>query len=78
MAEVIPPKPKPQTQSEIIVQMLRDAGSKGVPNYKFPQRQILQYNARIDELRKDGVNIYCERQVINDKQTGVWVYYINE
>lgn len=71
------PKPKPLTQSEKIIKQLRDAGSKGVENYKLANYN-LGYRGRITELRHDGYNIYCERQRINGRATGVWVYYLNE
>lgn len=69
---------KPISQSEKIIKLLRQAGSKGVANYKFPEARILRYSSRIRELRQDGFNIYCERQSINGRATGVWMYYLNE
>lgn len=66
------------SQAEKIIRILKDAGNRGVPNYEFPKQAILRYSARIDELRKDGYNIYCERQVINGRSTGVWMYYLTE
>lgn len=65
------------SQSEKIIKQLRDAGSKGVPNYKLAEYN-LGYRGRITELRHDGYSIYCERQRINGRATGVWIYYLNE
>lgn len=72
------PQPKPMPQDQKILKMLRDAGSKGVPNYEFPKAYILRYSTRIHELRHDGHNIFCERQKVNGKSTGVFMYYLNE
>lgn len=83
MPQVTPPpvepmeKQKSLTQSEKIIKQLREAGSKGVPNYKLANYN-LGYRGRITELRHDGFNIYCERQRINGRSTGVWIYYLNE
>lgn len=70
-------KTKGLSQSERILKQLRDAGSKGVENYKLAEYN-LGYRGRITELRQDGYNIYCERQRINGRATGVWVYYLTE
>lgn len=83
MPQVIPPPPeavkktKGLSQAEKIIKQLRDAGSKGVPNYQLANYN-LGYRGRITELRQDGYNIYCERQRINGRATGVWIYYLNE
>lgn len=71
------PKPKPVTQAGKILRQLKEAGNKGVENYKLADYN-LGYRARITELRQDGHNIYCERQRLNDRATGVWIYYLNE
>lgn len=71
------PKPKPVTQSQRILNLLRAAGNEGVPNYKLAEYN-LGYRGRITELRHEGYNIYCQRQRINDRSTGVWLYFINE
>lgn len=82
MPEVIPPpadpipKPKPITQAGRIIKALKEAGSRGVPNYKLAEYN-LGYRGRITELRHDGYNIYCERQRVNGRATGVWLYYLN-
>lgn len=70
-------KTKALSQAERIIKQLRDAGSKGVENYKLAEYN-LGYRGRITELRQDGYNIYCERQRINGRATGVWVYYLTE
>lgn len=67
------------TQQSKILKMLRKAGSKGVPNYKFPQNQILRYSSRIRELRQDGYDIQVERQLLkNGRYSNVFIYYLNE
>lgn len=76
MPEVKLPNPQPVTQSQRIINLLKAAGNKGVPNYKLAEYN-LGYRGRITELRQDGYNIYCERQRINDRATGVWIYYLN-
>jgi hypothetical protein len=63
---------KKLTQAGRILKQLKEAGSKGVPNYN------LGYRGRISDLRKDGHNIHCERQVINGLPTGVWIYYLDD
>lgn len=70
-------KTKGLSQAERIIKQLRDAGSNGVENYKLAEYN-LGYRGRITELRQDGYNIYCERQRINGRATGVWVYYLTE
>lgn len=81
--EVTPPdvepakKQKPITQSERILLQLRDAGKRGVPNYKLAEYN-LGYRGRITELRHDGYDIYCQRQTVNGKASGIWRYYLRE
>lgn len=70
-------KTKILTQSEKILKQLREADSRGVENHKLASYN-LGYRARITELRHDGYNTYCERQRINGRATGVWVYYLTE
>ena len=41
-------------QHEKIIKMLKANKTKGVPNYRFPQERILNYKARVHELRQDG------------------------
>lgn len=67
------------SQNARILKMLRKAGSKGVPNYKFPAHRILKYNARITDLRHEGYNITCERQYLpNGRATSVFNYMLIE
>lgn len=67
------------SQTSTILKMLRKAGKRGVPNYKFPQKNCLRYSARIGELRAQGYNIYCERVVLpNGRATGVFNYILLE
>lgn len=48
----------------------------GIENWKLA-RIALNYRGRISDLRKDGHNIYCERQVDrNGRWTGTWKYYL--
>jgi hypothetical protein len=71
------PKNKPVTQSQKIINQLRTAGNKGVANHALANYN-LGYRGRITELRQDGYNIHCERQIINGRSTGVWMYYLTE
>jgi hypothetical protein len=83
MPQVTPPAPAPAkktkglSQAERIIKQLREAGSKGVENYKLAEYN-LGYRGRITELRQDGYNIHCERQRINGRATGVFIYYLTE
>jgi len=71
------PAPKPVTQSQRIINQLKKAGEGGVTNY-YLAHYNLGYRARITELRKDGYNIHCERQVVNGRSTGVFIYYLTD
>ena len=65
-----------QTQ---VLKMLRSAGSRGVPNYAFPQHRILRLSARLGELRAEGFNIVCTRDHLpNGKATNVFRYSLIE
>lgn len=67
------------SQQGKILKLLRQAGKKGVPNYKFPRHNILRLSARLGELRADGYNIYCTRDYLpNGRATNVWRYYLSE
>ena len=67
------------SQNDRIIKMLRRAGSRGIANYEFPRHRILRLSARVNDLRQDGYNIYCERQYLpNGRATNVWKYYLNE
>lgn len=67
------------TQQEQVLQLLRKAGNKGVPNYALYQHRILRPSARIGELREEGFNIYCEREYLqNGRATNVYRYYLIE
>ena len=66
------------SQHTQILKLLR-AYKQGVPNYLFPNRGILNYTARISELRKDGYNIKREQQQLpNGRFTNVFKYYLIE
>jgi len=52
--------------------MLRVRGQEGVCNYEFPQNFILNYKARLDELRENGYNIKTIRVKDN-----VWKYVLD-
>ena len=72
-------KSKPLSQEERLLRLLRKAGSRGVENHEFPKHRILRYSARIGDLRKDGYNIYCERQRLpNGRATSTYKYYLIE
>ncbi len=66
----------PSQHSKILRELKNN--KRGVPNYRFPQLGILSYTKRIQELRRDGHPITTERQYINGRATGVWMYYLNE
>lgn len=67
------------SQNERMVQMMRRAGKRGVKNYEFPEQRILNYKARISELRQEGYNILVERvKLPNGKSTNVWTYTLIE
>lgn len=67
------------SQTSKVLKMLRKAGSKGVPNYKFPAAKILRYSARIGELRSEGYNIYAERVLMrNGRASNVFKYILIE
>ena len=67
------------TQQQQVLQLLRKAGNKGVPNYAWYQNRILRPSARIGELRAEGFNIYCERERLpNGRATNVYRYYLIE
>lgn len=66
------------SQHARILKMIR-AHKNGCPNYKFANNGILDYTARISELRKEGHIIYCERQKLpNGRATNVFNYFLNE
>ena len=63
------------SQLNVMTKMLKKAGKRGVYNYQFAQIGILRYNARITDLRQDGLNILCERvKLPNGRSTGVFRY----
>jgi hypothetical protein len=45
------------TQHNRILMLLRERGPAGVANFEFPQHFILNYKARLDELREKGHDI---------------------
>ncbi|OGY24252.1 MAG: hypothetical protein A2Y57_04175 [Candidatus Woykebacteria bacterium RBG_13_40_7b] len=53
--------------------MLRERGPVGVKNWEFPQHFILNYKARLDELREKGWSIKTVRVDGN-----VWKYVLEE
>jgi len=59
------------TQKQTIVALLNERGPEGIKNYEFPQHFILNYKARLDELREDGYNIKTIRVKDN-----VWKYVL--
>lgn len=63
------------TQSEQILNMLRDAGGRGVPNYELAHVS-LQYNARIFSLRRLGHNISKRRVYRADQPSNTYLYYL--
>lgn len=66
------------SQHSRIIKLLKQRPVHGVPNYVFPQHNILCYSKRISELRRDGYHITGERQVVNGRHSGVWIYKLVE
>lgn len=67
------------SQSNRLLKMFRAAGSQGICNYEFPREFIIRYSARIDDLRKEGYNIVCERvKLPNKRSTNVYRYILIE
>lgn len=67
------------SQTNLMLKLLRKAGQKGVPNYTFPAHRILRYSARINDLRKEGYDILCERlRLPSGRATNVFVYTLVE
>ena len=67
------------SQHAQILKILRKAGNKGVANHVFPGMRILDYTARISELRHDGHNVVAERQHLpNGRATNTFRYYLIE
>ena len=60
------------TQKQKIISMLRVRGQQGICNYEFPQNFILNYKARLDELREAGHKIKTIRVKDN-----VWKYVLD-
>lgn len=66
------------SQHSKVLRELRRCSRSGVPNYRFPQMNILSYTKVISDLRKEKHNIIKERQVLNGKSTGVYYYHLIE
>ena len=71
-----------ESQTTKIIKMLKTYPKlhwgKGVPNYKFAHSGILDYTARISELRKDGYNIVAEREIVGGRASNTFRYYLTE
>lgn len=68
-----------ETQVQKTYKLLKKAGSNGVPNYKFPQNNLLRYSHYISELRKEGHRITIERQYLpNGRASNVYWYYLEK
>ncbi len=67
-------------QHEKILRVLRNNKIRGYANHKFvSELHILDYTARISELRQDGHNIVAERQKLpNGRSTNVYKYFLIE
>lgn len=62
-----------------IIRMLKRNKRKGVANYEFAGVRILDYTARISELRQDGHNIVAVRDFLpNGRATNVFRYFLVE
>lgn len=65
------------TQQSKVLRLIKDSGNLGVENWKL-SRVALKYTSVISELRKDGYNIYAERQTLkNGRPSNTWKYYLN-
>lgn len=65
------------TQQTKVLRAIQDSGSFGVENWKL-SKIALKYTSVISELRKDGYNIYAERQTLkNGRPSNTWKYYLN-
>lgn len=62
------------SQQSQVLKMLKDAGMRGLENYRFPQVNILCYTKRISELRSSGHNILTERVYVDGRATGTFRY----
>lgn len=65
------------TQQTKVLRAIQDSGSFGVENWKL-SKLALKYTSVISELRKDGYNIYAERQTLkNGRPSNTWRYFLN-
>ena len=66
------------TQAGRVLEAIRKSGNKGVENWKL-SRIALKYTSVISDLRKDGHNIYAERQVLrNGRVSNTYKYFLIE
>ena len=61
------------TQKQRMIALLRQRGLQGVNNYEFPQQFILDYTARLTELKQEGYKIIATRVKDN-----IWKYVLYE
>lgn len=67
------------SQRDRIIKELRKAGKRGVTNHHFSNNmRILDYTARISELRHDGYEILAvqQRMFMSKKLSGTFKYYL--
>ncbi len=69
-------KSKAITQEGRMLEALKKHRVHGVTNYEL-SRIALCYTKVVSNLREDGHNIYCERQMVRGRYTGTYRYYLN-
>lgn len=69
-----------ETQIQRTYRLLKLAGKDGVPNYKFPEHNLLRYSHYIKKLRDEyDCHITVERQYLpNGRASNVYWYYLEE
>lgn len=71
-------KNKALTQEGRVLRELKNAGSRGVENWRL-SHLALKYTSVVSDLRKEGHNILAIRQPLaNGKMSNTWKYYLNE
>ena len=67
------------SQTAKVLQLLKNAGKHGVPNYTFFDNRILRASERIRELKADGYSIVTSRDYLpNGRATNVYRYTLIE
>jgi Helix-turn-helix domain len=64
-------KPPQKTQRQIVLEMLEEAGDRGLHSFEFIQARIPRVAARVCELRSEGWGIESEREALHGSAEGV-------